>query len=48
MIHVFIVDDHKMVIEGLELMLAPLTDIRVIGTAESGDCLLYTSPSPRD
>lgn len=45
MIHVFIVDDHKMVIEGLELMLAPLTDIGVIGTAESGEEAIKILPN---
>jgi len=37
MIQVFIVDDHKMVIEGLMLMLATLDNIKVIGTATSGE-----------
>lgn len=37
MIKVFIIDDHKMVIEGLELMLHNNKDISVIGTATSGE-----------
>jgi len=37
MIKVFIIDDHKMVIEGLELMLQNNMDISVIGTAISGE-----------
>ena len=48
MIQVFIVDDHKMVIEGLELMLAPLMDIRVIGTAESGEEAIKILPNTAD
>jgi len=37
MINVFIIDDHKMVIEGLELMLLNNKDIKVVGTAISGE-----------
>lgn len=37
MIHVFIIDDHKMVIEGLQLMLKNQPNIHVIGTALSGE-----------
>ncbi len=44
MIQVFIVDDHKMVIEGLELMLAPLSNIKVIGTATSGEQAIAQIP----
>ena len=36
MIHVFIIDDHKMVIEGMQLLLQHEKDIKVIGTAISG------------
>jgi DNA-binding NarL/FixJ family response regulator len=36
MIEVFIVDDHKMVIEGLELLLQNENEITVIGSAMSG------------
>lgn len=45
MIQVFIVDDHKMVIEGLELMLSPLTNIKVIGTATSGEEAIELLPA---
>jgi len=37
MINVFIIDDHKMVIEGLQLMLQSEKDIHVIGHALSGE-----------
>ena len=37
MIHVFIIDDHKMVIEGMQLLLQHEKDIKVIGTAISGE-----------
>lgn len=37
MIKVFIVDDHKMVIEGMQLLLQSEKDISVIGTALSGE-----------
>ena len=37
MIHVFIIDDHKMVIEGLQLMLQSEKNIKVIGYALSGE-----------
>ena len=37
MIQVFIIDDHKMVIEGLELLLQNHADIQVVGYALSGD-----------
>lgn len=36
MINVFIIDDHKMVIEGLQLMLKSCKKIKVVGTATSG------------
>ncbi len=36
MIHVFIIDDHKMVIEGLQLILQSCKDIHVLGYALSG------------
>jgi len=37
MINVFIIDDHKMVIEGLELLLKDTETIKVVGTATSGE-----------
>ena len=37
MIHVFIVDDHKMVIDGMQLLLKDETDITVVGTALTGE-----------
>jgi len=37
MIRVFIVDDHKMVIEGLELLLQNHSEIKVVGYALSGE-----------
>ncbi|WP_432411567.1 response regulator [Rasiella sp. SM2506] len=37
MIHVFIVDDHKMVIDGMQLLLKNETDITVVGTALNGE-----------
>lgn len=37
MIKVFIIDDHKMVIEGLQLMLQNHKNIKVIGTALNGE-----------
>jgi len=44
MIQVFIVDDHQMVIEGLELMLAPLKNIQLVGTANSGENAIKLVP----
>lgn len=37
MIHVFIVDDHKMVIDGMQLLLKDEADIKVVGTAITGE-----------
>ena len=37
MIHVFIVDDHKMVIDGMQLLLKDDKDITVVGTALNGE-----------
>lgn len=37
MIHVFIVDDHKMVIDGMQLLLKDEKDITVVGTALNGE-----------
>lgn len=37
MIKVYIVDDHKMVIEGMQLLLKNETDIQVVGNAISGE-----------
>lgn len=37
MIHVFIVDDHRMVIEGLQLLLQNEVNIKVVGTAMTGE-----------
>lgn len=47
MIQVFIVDDHKMVIEGLELMLTPLKNISVVGTATSGEEAIERIPGSK-
>lgn len=44
MIGVFIVDDHKMVIEGMQLLLQNQQDIKVIGTALSGEIALEKIP----
>ena len=44
MIHVFIIDDHKMVIEGLELLLQNNKTIKVVGTATSGEEGIKTLP----
>ncbi|GHC49618.1 response regulator [Ulvibacter litoralis] len=44
MIRVFIVDDHKMVIEGMQLLLQNEDDIKVIGTALSGEIALEKIP----
>ncbi|MEL6811064.1 MAG: response regulator transcription factor [Bacteroidota bacterium] len=44
MIHVFIVDDHKMVIEGLQLLLQNEKNITVVGTAMSGEEALEAIP----
>lgn len=40
MIKVYIVDDHKMVIEGLKLVLEPYEDITYLGCSNSGDEVL--------
>ena len=45
-ISVIIVDDDPLVRTGLSLILGGDQRITVVGQA--GDCLLYTSPSPRD
>mgnify|MGYP003131323366 FL=1 len=37
MIHVFIVDDHKMVIDGMKLLLKDEATIKVVGTALNGE-----------
>ncbi len=37
MIHVFIVDDHKMVIDGMQLLLKNEAEIKVVGTALTGE-----------
>ena len=37
MINVFIVDDHRMVIEGLCLLLQDVPDLKIVGTAISGE-----------
>ncbi len=44
MIHVFIIDDHKMVIDGLELLLQNNKTIKVVGTATSGEEGIKTLP----
>ncbi|NND64037.1 MAG: response regulator transcription factor [Flavobacteriaceae bacterium] len=45
MIKVFIVDDHKMVIEGIQLLLKGKDHIKVVGTALSGDEAISSIPS---
>jgi len=40
MIKVYIVDDHKMVIEGLKLLLEPYNEIKYLGSSNSGDEVL--------
>ena len=44
MIHVFIIDDHQMVIDGLELLLQHNKSIKVVGTATSGEEGIKTLP----
>jgi len=44
MINVFIVDDHRMVIEGLQLLLQNESEIRVAGTALSGEEAIEAIP----
>lgn len=41
MIKVYIVDDHKMVIEGLKLLLEPYGEIKYLGCSYSGDEVLH-------
>ena len=43
---VFIVEDHPVFREGLVQIINGEDDLTMCGEAE--DCLLYTSPSPRD
>ncbi len=45
MIKVYIVDDHKMVIEGMELLLQSETDITVVGKAYSGNEAITQIPN---
>lgn len=45
MIRVYIVDDHRMVIEGLQLLLQNDDDIKVVGTAASGENALEQIPA---
>jgi DNA-binding NarL/FixJ family response regulator len=47
MIQVFIVDDHKMVIEGLQLLLQNEDDIQVVGSALSGQEALERIPQEK-
>ena len=42
-IRVFMLEDHTLVRSGIRMMLKAEADIEVVGEAESGDCLLYTS-----
>lgn len=44
MIHVFIVDDHRMVIEGLQLLLQNEANITVVGTAMTGEEAILEIP----
>ena len=45
MIKVYIVDDHKMVIEGMQLLLKNETDIKVVGNALSGEAAIENIPN---
>jgi len=45
MINVFIVDDHKMVIEGLCLLLQDVPDLHIVGTAMSGEEAITMIPN---
>ena len=52
-IRVVLADDHELVLKGLRGILKQEPDMDVVGSAMNGrdllaDCLLYTSPSPRD
>ena len=47
MIRVFIVDDHKMVIEGLQLLLQNEPNIEVIGSALSGEEAIEKIPAEK-
>lgn len=47
MIHVFIVDDHKMVIDGMQLLLKNETDIIVVGTALNGEESILEIPKQK-
>ena len=47
-IKILLVDDHAVVRMGFKMLIEAEPDMTVIEEAESGDCLLYTSPSPRD
>ncbi|MFH1937305.1 MAG: response regulator transcription factor, partial [Bacteroidota bacterium] len=41
-IEIFLVDDHQLVRDGIKALLAGITDIQIIGEANSGDELLET------
>jgi len=45
MINVFIVDDHRMVIEGLCLLLNDVPDLQIAGTAQSGEEAIAQIPN---
>ena len=45
MINVFIVDDHRMVIEGLCLLLQDVPNLRIAGTALSGEEAIVQIPT---
>lgn len=47
MIHVFIVDDHKMVIDGMQLLLKDEQDIVVVGTAQNGEDSIKQIPKTK-
>ncbi|MBL4663612.1 MAG: response regulator transcription factor [Flavobacteriaceae bacterium] len=47
MINVFIVDDHKMVIEGLCLLLQDVPDLQIVGTAISGEEAIARIPNTK-
>ena len=46
-IRLLLVDDHEVVLEGIQNLLADLEDIEVVGTASDGRAAVRTSPAPR-
>ena len=45
---IVIVDDDILVSSALKTILEAGGEVEVTGTGQDGNCLLYTSPSPRD